>query len=372
MKSNILWTTLATGKAMDKHGIVGWTSKDESGVGRLTEGTGRRVRTYWEILDERGLATTTVNWWLSHPPPLESGALVSDAFRDLAEPQTVHPPGLFDRLRASRPRGPRAVREEWGDLGLADYTLERATTAPQGIAVQTIGAHRAYLYGDLIVDHASDELWDARPAVVFSTYFRFVDVTSHFGVHFVKRSDYDATADAERDGELTDQARERIDAAMARAVLPAYEPMDRIVGKYLSRLDDRTLLVICSDHGFAWHRGVFDHTKQEQDPPPGVLLLAGPGVRSGVRLQGASLLDVAPTLLYALGQPVARDMDGQVLRDAFTPRWQERFPVQTVRTYETGPRRKGTTRPHGQLDERRLEDLRSLGYIDVGGSEGRD
>ena len=61
VKSAILWTTLATGKTRDKHRIESWTYVDESGLEQPVQGTARRVRTYWEILDERGLATTTLN-----------------------------------------------------------------------------------------------------------------------------------------------------------------------------------------------------------------------------------------------------------------------------------------------------------------------
>lgn len=54
-------------------------------------------------------------------------------------------------------------------------------------------------------------------------------------------------------------------------------------------------------------------------PPDGVLLLRGEGIRPGVQIPAASVLDVAPTLLYALGLPSARDFDGRVLAEAFEP-----------------------------------------------------
>ena len=44
----------------------------------------------------------------------------------------------------------------------------------------------------------------------------------------------------------------------------------------------------------------------------------GEGVRPGTLVTGAALVDVAPTLLYALGLPVARDLDGRLLTEAFT------------------------------------------------------
>lgn len=52
---------------------------------------------------------------------------------------------------------------------------------------------------------------------------------------------------------------------------------------------------------------------------PGMIVLAGPGVKPGHRIRAASILDVAPTLLYAVGLPVSQDLDGRVLRDVFLP-----------------------------------------------------
>src|SRR5262245_48535112 len=66
-KSNILWTSVATGKTMLKHGIVDWTFVNQQGLTVPYEDRGRRVKTYWEILDERGLGSVTINWWLTQP-----------------------------------------------------------------------------------------------------------------------------------------------------------------------------------------------------------------------------------------------------------------------------------------------------------------
>src|SRR5581483_12473475 len=63
----------------------------------------------------------------------------------------------------------------------------------------------------------------------------------------------------------------------------------------------------------------------------GIGALAGAHVQAGARLQNASLLDLAPTILYALGLPIPPDMDGRVLTEAFTPE----FVNQTVLNYDT-------------------------------------
>lgn len=48
----------------------------------------------------------------------------------------------------------------------------------------------------------------------------------------------------------------------------------------------------------------------------GIFIAAGAGIRSGVALPEASILDLAPTLLHLLGEPVPRIMDGRVLTEA--------------------------------------------------------
>jgi predicted AlkP superfamily phosphohydrolase/phosphomutase len=50
--------------------------------------------------------------------------------------------------------------------------------------------------------------------------------------------------------------------------------------------------------------------------PNGLLVARGPGIRSSV-IQRAEIVDLAPTILYAMGIPVPRDMDGKVLTDLF-------------------------------------------------------
>ena len=51
--------------------------------------------------------------------------------------------------------------------------------------------------------------------------------------------------------------------------------------------------------------------------PDGVLIIAGPGVQAGTSLDGANILDLAPTLLHAMGVAVPSELDGRVLSEAF-------------------------------------------------------
>ena len=370
-KSNILWTSIATGKTMLKHGIVDWTFVNQQGLTVPYEDRGRRVKTYWEILDERGLSTATLNWWITHPPaPLRHGIVVSSAFKRLAEPATVHPRELFAPLNALRvpfPDGVEAVRRQ---EGLPVWTEEQATSA-MGATRQILRSYPEYLAQDATVDRASDWLFANRPVQVFSTYFRLPDITSHFATHFLDKTLHEGAMAKEAAGNLRPEDTARLDADFARVVLPAYALMDRIVAKYLDRIDGRTLLLVCSDHGFRYFGGRYAHAMPGSEPPDGVVFVIGPGVRAGARIKGASLYDIAPTLLWALGRPVAEDMDGAPLK-AFDAAFVEAHPLRRIASYERTARPQGGAQGDRRLDEQVLQDLRTLGYIGGADEEALD
>jgi len=128
-------------------------------------------------------------------------------------------------------------------------------------------------------------------------------------------------------------------AAYGDVVDRYYEYQDQLLGRILSLADDRTVVIVCSDHGFRtgtnrpatdpriemggaadWHRKF------------GILILNGPGVRRGASLEDVSVMDITPTVLSVMGLPVARDMTGRALVEAFeTPP-----PKRLVDTYENG------------------------------------
>jgi predicted AlkP superfamily phosphohydrolase/phosphomutase len=68
--------------------------------------------------------------------------------------------------------------------------------------------------------------------------------------------------------------------------------------------------------------------------PDGFLLAYGGPVarrRSGTR---ASIVDVVPTMLYFLGLPIGRDMDGRARTELFRPSFTEDRPITYIPTYD--------------------------------------
>jgi hypothetical protein len=68
--------------------------------------------------------------------------------------------------------------------------------------------------------------------------------------------------------------------------------------------------------------------------PDGFLMAYGAAVQKGRLLRRASVVDVVPTVLYFLGLPIGRDMDGYARTDLFSQAFTEEKPIAFIPTYE--------------------------------------
>ena len=93
----------------------------------------------------------------------------------------------------------------------------------------------------------------------------------------------------------------------------------------------------------------------------GIFIAAGPDIDPGFSPKFVHTLDIAPTLLYSLGLPIAEDFDGTTHVDLFRPEFRKTHPLQSISTW--GEVREGTARP-SEIDEALVEELRVLGYVD--------
>ena len=93
----------------------------------------------------------------------------------------------------------------------------------------------------------------------------------------------------------------------------------------------------------------------------GITALRGPGVKKNQGLPEASLLDLAPTILYYMGLPIPSYMDGRVLSEAFEESFSQANPVQYKDIDLTN------NAPDGGVSEDEealvMEKLRDLGYV---------
>ena len=105
-----------------------------------------------------------------------------------------------------------------------------------------------------------------------------------------------------------------------------------------------------------------------EDPVPGmhrmdgILVAAGPGIRSGEEGELHHLIDMTPTICHLLGVPVPEDMDGQVIEALYTGEFGAAHPV------IAGPPTQGGYHVEkedfdGDEADAVAETLRSMGYV---------
>jgi hypothetical protein len=121
-----------------------------------------------------------------------------------------------------------------------------------------------------------------------------------------------------------------------------YRHLDEVLARLWRAAPSPRLLAVVSPHGAAppgaWRRatsfGRLPLGGELGGGADGTLLLLGEGVRAGTFVPGAAVEDVVPTLLYALGLPVGRDMAGAALTGAFDPTFLATHPLGFVPSYE--------------------------------------
>ncbi len=142
-------------------------------------------------------------------------------------------------------------------------------------------------------------------------------------------------------------------------------------GKYADRMPDWVVepaegYSFTGDY-FADQKGLFRAVCCERDfhlgmhHPDGILAIFGDSVQSGVSLDGARLLDLAPTILTGLGIAVPADMEGRVLLELFDETMKPAVFDGKVLPRSSREEGKGYTDEEADQVEKRLRDL---GYIE--------
>jgi predicted AlkP superfamily phosphohydrolase/phosphomutase len=100
--------------------------------------------------------------------------------------------------------------------------------------------------------------------------------------------------------------------------------------------------------------------------PDGIFLAHGPHVTSGRAVTGSHIADITPTILYSLGLPVPKEMDGKPLSEIFEADFQPEKKGQEVSATESPQPPEGTPSEGYRPEEASAIEkrLRALGYED--------
>ncbi|MGE0455580.1 MAG: alkaline phosphatase family protein [Vicinamibacteria bacterium] len=326
----IVWTTLATGRGPEAHGIRSAGARRLAGISSpvvLSEGSAlesslaraadllrlgrtepasavlRGAKTFWNVASEKGLRVGIVNWWATWPADGVNGYLVSErAFFKLERggpaDREVYPPEAFARLRGLLPpAGERALR-----LDAFSAAAARALREPRPPDLEAV-----YLNGLDILEE--QRLGDSAPHDVASL----------------------------------DQALEAVRAHLRST--------DRLLGELLADRAPSEVVVLVADAGRV--------PRRTNHAPEGLIVLAGgPIVRADLGRVGSR--DIAPSVLHLLGLPKSDELTGRVLEAALGSAFRAAHPVRTVPSYG---RRRAARPAQSAFDRDMVEELRALGYI---------
>ena len=328
-----VWATVATGMYPARHGVRSaaryYARGDVRPIHLLPDGCyahalvrlgairsepytsdGWGAQPLWRILESAGLPAGVVRLPMTDPAPDVRGFLVSDRFHDRppqeapsAQP-AVAPSGLAPHARLAF------------EIGPVDPV---ALDAPDASV-----ARRDALYAGAL--HA---LRAARETRFTALRLSAIDAAGH-------RYYDDAQPSRLRDG--SEQER----AARVRALARAYEQVDAELGRLIDTIRPGDLLLVVSGFGMqrvhpvkellgrTWRDPVLRGTHERA--PDGFLLAYGAPVAPR-RLPRGALVDVAPTVLYFLGVPIGRDMDGFARTDLFEPAFTAGRPIAFIASH---------------------------------------
>lgn len=322
--SPMMWTSIATGKRPDKHGILGFVEPlpDGSGI-RPVSSLSRKCKAIWNILMQNGYKSHVIGWWPSHPVEPINGVMVSNIFQkveNIAEKwkmpeRSVHPNalhGLIEHLRVH----PMELSEQHlhpfiHDLGSIDQTKDTRVATIANLIAESASIHMAATWA------MENREWDFA-----AVYFDTIDHFCHGFMNFYPPK--------------TKWANEKDYEHYNETIKSAYRFQDLMLQQLMKMVGPDTFVMVVSDHGFKSGRDRSPIIPNEPAGPAahhrdhGIFCVKGPGIKKDERIYGACLLDITPTILSIFGLPIGRDMDGTPLVQAF----QQKVEVDVVDSWE--------------------------------------
>jgi tetratricopeptide (TPR) repeat protein len=353
-----LWNTIATGKRPAQHGVHGFTEPNSDGSGvRPSSSTSRKCKALWNILTQCGLRSNVVGWYASHPAEPISGTMVSNQFEHFTvtdgEPSPVPPLSIH----------PATMTEELADMRVLPGEIDATAILPfvphaaelLGKAPNRLGKLQHMLAQTATIHAVATRLMTSTEWDLTAIYYEGIDRFGHEFMHCHPPR--------------MEQVEEEEFEAYRHCMTGVYRFHDMMLQTLVELAGEETAVIVMSDHGYYNDHLRPDPREGKSGPvdwhrPFGIFAAKGPGIRSGARLYGASILDVTPTVLHLLGLPAAHDMPGRVLAEIMS----ESSPRDRIESWEEMAGDCGMHPPDMRIDpiENRLvlDRLVALGYCD--------
>ncbi|HER44285.1 MAG TPA: tetratricopeptide repeat protein [Candidatus Eisenbacteria bacterium] len=366
MLSPLLWTTMATGKLPEEHGILNFTEVDpESGEKIPVTRLSRKVDAFWNMMSEYGRTVDIIGWLATYPAERINGVMVSDRTGYLAFASTGPSDAPSGAIFPEERRGEimelvvEGKEVSYGEMkgfmhiGEAEFERCRSNTFdpdnPVNNMILIYAAAKSYRNVTL-------HLLEKGQPDFLAVYFEFIDAVGHLFMPYapprmegVSEEDYERFKDAIRE---------------------AYIYQDRLIGEIMAASGPGTVFMFASDHGFKSGdsrlkagAGITGGHASEWHQIDGIVGLLGDGIRRGCAIEDASVIDIAPTILALAGFPKILDMPGKAIEEAFDGALREALDRNSVSTLERTRPDEAQGRSLGEADEAMMKKLEALGYL---------
>lgn len=385
--SPVLWTSVATGKVLQKHGIYHFAYRGADRRLALFDSTDRRTKAIWNILSDYGRSICTIGWWMTYPVEEINGVMVAqtntEAQFDTRQGKQIWKGTLLKGVAGQvhpldRQSEMIAVLEE------VERELPYLTRQVFGELPHSLSVLGRRLWDNCRWSFRADATYvrialklareNARPDLML-VYLGGTDVVGHRFWRYLQPEVFH------------DKPTPRQIENFGTAIQDYYAYADRALGQVLAEYPADTTVFVISDHGMrAYNRlALFNpedppddvNSGHHKNAPPGIFVAAGPYIRASslemplesLRREDletvGSVLDITPTILAMMRLPVGKDMDGRPMTRIFRDEFQIDRQPPAVTTHDTpeflAGRGKRVRRHPGEQE--RLDQLRSLGYI---------
>jgi len=277
----------------------------------------------WELLNSYGITTGVIDWPLTFPARPVNGYLISDELlrRDDAsvlastenDPPLAWPADVVDISRRARSR----VSPEASSVAqIAQKAIGKQPGEGQSLHLNPVAT-------DAAVEQLALDLSTSRPAQFTAVRYPGVDAIGHYYLRYSLPGAFGDVSDEER-------------LQYGRVLEEYYTFVDALVGRAMTTLGPDDLLLVVSGFGMeplSLGKRVLERVTGDPDlsgsherAPDGFIMAYGRQVAKG-SFRRASVVDVAPTVLYYLGLPIARDLDGFARTDIFSRSFTEQRPI---------------------------------------------
>lgn len=276
MFSISLWTTIVTGVDFEKHGVSYFYKIGRNGTMLPYTSLDRKVKALWNIMNDVDEESGWVSWWGSWPAEPIKGFNITNyyiadfGFKDIQEASLFYPPEISEDLKMYK----ELYTAKWGEneadglLGDVSSIDKKSLSGDywsdykySSLNWTYCNKKKDFLYNflrnvfrnDALAMHAGIDLMKKTNPRLVGIYLNGIDGVSH---KFWKYDELDPNPFRSDSGNASNIPIPQIDPEEQRMygkVLSGYyASVDRQLGEILNSIDEKTTVVIVSDHGFEY------------------------------------------------------------------------------------------------------------------------